>query len=170
MYHLCPDSCECLCSTVAAHISSPDFPQPPSFAFPFCCRFKICFTSLHLTSPSLCLSVCLAVCLPTCLFNLFLTFKILFLFLSDFSLRLYFFGPKDCTLPGPLPLGVSIIDQSIILFGRVFPLASTKHHKQLLDHFKDCIKQAKSARQQALQINIFTAFLSALKVAGVMYT
>lgn len=34
----------------------------------------------------------------------------------------------------------------------------------MLDHFAECIKQAKGVRQQAVQINIFTAVLSALKV------
>lgn len=34
----------------------------------------------------------------------------------------------------------------------------------MLDHFAECIKQAKGVRQQAVQLNIFTAVLSALKV------
>uniref|UniRef100_A0A8B9KZP6 HEAT repeat-containing protein 5B n=1 Tax=Astyanax mexicanus TaxID=7994 RepID=A0A8B9KZP6_ASTMX len=34
---------------------------------------------------------------------------------------------------------------------------------QMLDHFAECIKQAKGVRQQAVQLNIFTAVLSALK-------
>lgn len=38
----------------------------------------------------------------------------------------------------------------------------------MLDHFAECIKQAKGVRQQAVQINIFTAVLSALKV-GLFY-
>uniref|UniRef100_A0A8D0CV99 HEAT repeat-containing protein 5B n=1 Tax=Sander lucioperca TaxID=283035 RepID=A0A8D0CV99_SANLU len=33
----------------------------------------------------------------------------------------------------------------------------------MLDHFAECIKQAKGVRQQAVQLNIFTAVLSALK-------
>lgn len=36
---------------------------------------------------------------------------------------------------------------------------------QMLDHFAECIKQAKGVRQQAVQLNIFTAVLSALKVS-----
>ena len=64
----------------------------------------------------------------------------------------------------PLPLGVAIIDTSILLFGQLFPQLSSKHQKQLLMHFKECIKQAKPAnRQQAVQINIFTGFLAGLK-------
>lgn len=35
----------------------------------------------------------------------------------------------------------------------------------MLDHFAECIKQAKGVRQQAVQLNIFTAVLSALKVS-----
>lgn len=34
----------------------------------------------------------------------------------------------------------------------------------MLDHFAECVKQAKGVRQQAVQLNIFTAVLSALKV------
>uniref|UniRef100_A0A2K6GY98 HEAT repeat containing 5B n=1 Tax=Propithecus coquereli TaxID=379532 RepID=A0A2K6GY98_PROCO len=34
---------------------------------------------------------------------------------------------------------------------------------QMLDHFAECVKQAKGVRQQAVQLNIFTAVLSALK-------
>lgn len=65
----------------------------------------------------------------------------------------------------PLPLGVAVIDAAIKLFGRLFHQLSSKHQKQLLTHFKECIKQAKPAnRQQAIQINIFTGFLAGLKV------
>uniref|UniRef100_A0A3Q2Q3S8 HEAT repeat-containing protein 5B n=1 Tax=Fundulus heteroclitus TaxID=8078 RepID=A0A3Q2Q3S8_FUNHE len=66
-------------------------------------------------------------------------------------------------VPGPLPLGVSVIDASVALFGVVFPHVSFKHRLQMLDHFAECIKQAKGVRQQAVQLNIFTAVLSALK-------
>ena len=68
--------------------------------------------------------------------------------------------------PGPLPLGVAVIDAAIVLFGKAFPAVTVKHRQQLLGHFEDCIRQAKSARQQAIQINIFTAFLVALKVSS----
>jgi len=34
----------------------------------------------------------------------------------------------------------------------------------MLEHFGECIKQAKASRQQAIQINIFTAVLYALRV------
>lgn len=67
-------------------------------------------------------------------------------------------------MPGPLPLGVSVIDGAIKLFGLVFPSVALKHRNQLLMHFAECIKQAKSNRQQAIQTNILTAFLCALKV------
>nr|XP_006814260.1 PREDICTED: HEAT repeat-containing protein 5B-like [Saccoglossus kowalevskii] len=66
-------------------------------------------------------------------------------------------------VPGPLPLGVAVIDASVILFGKVFSRVAHKHRLQMLEHFGECIKQAKSTRQQAVQINIFTAVLSALK-------
>lgn len=41
---------------------------------------------------------------------------------------------------------------------------------QMLDHFAECIKQAKGVRQQAVQLNIFTAVLSALKVRKISFT
>ena len=68
-------------------------------------------------------------------------------------------------VPGPLPLGVSVIDSSVQLFGLVFPRVAHKHRLQMLQHFNDCIKSSKSARQQAVQINIFTAVLCGLKVS-----
>ena len=37
----------------------------------------------------------------------------------------------------------------------------------MLQHFNECIKQAKSSRQQAVQMNIFTAVLCALKVCSI---
>ena len=69
-------------------------------------------------------------------------------------------------VPGPLPLGVAVIDSAILLFGQSFPAVAEKHRHQLLTHFRECVRQAKGARQLALQINIFTAFLAALKVRG----
>ncbi|CAH1791410.1 unnamed protein product [Owenia fusiformis] len=66
-------------------------------------------------------------------------------------------------VPGPLPLGVAVIDGSVTLFGFVFPRVPHKHRLQMLEHFSECIKQAKSTRQQAMQMNIFAAVISALK-------
>ena len=70
---------------------------------------------------------------------------------------------KGEDVPGPLPLGVVVIDESIKLFGAVFPFVALKHRSQLLTHFAECIRQAKSSRQQAIQTNILTAFLFSLK-------
>lgn len=67
-------------------------------------------------------------------------------------------------VPGPLPLGVAVIDSSVKLYGLVFPRVAHKHRLQMLQHFNECIKQAKSFRQQAVQMNIFTAVLCSLKV------
>uniref|UniRef100_A0A8C4ILK2 HEAT repeat-containing protein 5A n=1 Tax=Dicentrarchus labrax TaxID=13489 RepID=A0A8C4ILK2_DICLA len=78
---------------------------------------------------------------------------------------IYLRVPIGEAIPGPLPLGVSVIDASVALFGVVFPHVSFKHRLQMLDHFAECIKQAKGVRQQAVQLNIFTAVLSALKVS-----
>ncbi|KAK5639624.1 hypothetical protein RI129_012116 [Pyrocoelia pectoralis] len=65
--------------------------------------------------------------------------------------------------PGPLPLGVAVIDMSVALFGQIFPRVANKHRLQMLEHFIECIKHAKSSRQEAVQMNVFTALLSGLK-------
>lgn len=62
-----------------------------------------------------------------------------------------------------MPLGVAVIDTSVSLFGQIFPRVANKHRLQILDHFGECIKHAKSERQEAIQMNIFTAVLSGLK-------
>ena len=85
------------------------------------------------------------------------------LFSSDIHV-LHVYIQSD-TVPGPLPLGVAVIDSSVKLFGLVFPRVANKHRLQMLEHFTDCIKSAKSSRQQAVQINIFTAVLCGLKVS-----
>nr|CAD7398135.1 unnamed protein product [Timema poppensis] len=66
-------------------------------------------------------------------------------------------------IPGPLPLGVAVIDMSVVLFGQIFPRVANKHRLQMLDHFAECIRHAKSSRQEAVQMNVFTAVLSGLK-------
>uniref|UniRef100_A0A2R5LHZ4 HEAT repeat-containing protein 5B n=1 Tax=Ornithodoros turicata TaxID=34597 RepID=A0A2R5LHZ4_9ACAR len=71
--------------------------------------------------------------------------------------------PKGESLPGPLPLGVAVIDLSVQLYGRVFPHVANKHRLQMLGHFNECVKHTKATRQEAVQVNIFTALLSALK-------
>uniref|UniRef100_A0A6Q2ZMP5 HEAT repeat-containing protein 5B n=1 Tax=Esox lucius TaxID=8010 RepID=A0A6Q2ZMP5_ESOLU len=73
---------------------------------------------------------------------------------------IYLRVPVGEAMPGPLPLGVSVIDASVALFGVVL---INPVRLQMLDHFAECIKQAKGVRQQAVQLNIFTAVLSALK-------
>lgn len=40
---------------------------------------------------------------------------------------------------------------------------ANKHRLQMLDHFSECIKHTKSGRQEAIQMNVFTAVLSGLK-------
>ena len=53
--------------------------------------------------------------------------------------------------PGPLPLGVSVVDQSIIVFGLVFPRAAQKHRLQMLEHFSKLIKdQAKAGDSKVM--------------------
>uniref|UniRef100_T1IQK7 HEAT repeat-containing protein 5A n=1 Tax=Strigamia maritima TaxID=126957 RepID=T1IQK7_STRMM len=76
---------------------------------------------------------------------------------------LYRILPVSEVVPVPLPLGVVVIDMSVKLFGLIFPRVANKHRYQMLEHFGECIKQTKAARQEAVQINIFTAVLSSLK-------
>ena len=64
---------------------------------------------------------------------------------------------------GPPPLGVSVIDLSLVVFGRTFPRAANKHRVQMLSHFAESLKTAKAARLEVLQLNIMTAVLSGLK-------
>lgn len=62
-----------------------------------------------------------------------------------------------------MPLGVAVIDTSVALFGLIFPRVANKHRNQMFQHFVECIKHAKSSRQEAVQMNIFAALLSGLK-------
>ncbi|CAH0385852.1 unnamed protein product [Bemisia tabaci] len=66
-------------------------------------------------------------------------------------------------IPGPLPLGVAVIDASVTLFGKIFSCVANKHRLQMLDHFSECIKQAKSCRSDAVATNVFAALLSGFK-------
>lgn len=79
------------------------------------------------------------------------------------SQSLYLRCPPNEPVPGPLPLGVAVIDSSVKLYGVIFPHVAHKHRYQMLQHFNECIRQAKGPRQQAVQMNIFTAVLCALK-------
>ena len=63
----------------------------------------------------------------------------------------------------PLPLGVALVDKSVIVFGKIFPRAANKHKLQMIQHFKECIKTAKSTKLDALQMNVFASILSGLK-------
>ena len=62
-----------------------------------------------------------------------------------------------------MPLGVAVIDMSVCLFGLIFPRVANKHRLQVLEHFTECIKHAKAARQEAVQMNLFTALLGGLR-------
>ncbi|CAF0968829.1 unnamed protein product [Rotaria sordida] len=80
------------------------------------------------------------------------------------SSNAYYSRPAELNIPGPLPLGVAVIDASILLYGTMFIRVPNKHRLNMLQHFIDIIKQSKGARQEAVQINIFTAVLTALKI------
>lgn len=56
-----------------------------------------------------------------------------------------------------------MIDTSVTLFGCVFPRVSNKHRVQMLGHFSECIKAAKSCRADAVMLNVFAALLTGLK-------
>ena len=55
-------------------------------------------------------------------------------------------GPACPTLLGPLPLGVSVVDQAIRVFGLIFPRVAIKHRLQMLQHFSEHIRQAQGAK------------------------
>merc|ERR1719414_243794 len=69
--------------------------------------------------------------------------------------------------PGPMPLGVAVVDASILVFGLVFPRAAVKHRVQMLDHFTQHLKvnqnQAGNSRSEAINANIYAAVLASLK-------
>ncbi|CAH2095245.1 unnamed protein product [Euphydryas editha] len=64
---------------------------------------------------------------------------------------------------GAQPLGVAVIDASVALFPQIFARAANKHRQQMLEHFVECIKMSKGTRQEAIQINVYTALLLALR-------
>ncbi|VVC28110.1 Armadillo-type fold,Armadillo-like helical [Cinara cedri] len=76
---------------------------------------------------------------------------------------LYLSVSKDDIIPCPLPLGVSVIDASVTLFGLIFPRVANKHRIQMIDHFNDQIKYSKSCRCDAISTNIFASILAGLK-------
>ncbi|BHF58151.1 HEAT repeat-containing protein 5B [Sparganum proliferum] len=72
---------------------------------------------------------------------------------------------------GAPSVATSLINASVDLFGSLFPYVSTRHRTQMLEHFTECIRVSKAARQEAIQVNIFAAFLSALrKLAETKYS
>lgn len=75
-----------------------------------------------------------------------------------------FKASNDLSYPSSLPLAVAVINKAALVFSLVFPYVAQKHRVQMLSHFQECIKQVKSSRQEAIQINILTALLGALKV------
>lgn len=79
------------------------------------------------------------------------------------STALYKSLKSEKIVPGPLPLGVAVIDMSVILYGVIFPHVAFKHRLQMLEHFSECVRHTKATRQEAVQINIFTAVLNALR-------
>ncbi|THD24378.1 HEAT repeat-containing protein [Fasciola hepatica] len=66
-------------------------------------------------------------------------------------------------LYGPLPVSVAVIDSAVELFARIFPCVPVRHRTQMMEHFAECIRLTKSTRQEAVQINVFTALLGAMR-------
>src|SRR5262245_51952195 len=58
------------------------------------------------------------------------------------SSNAYYSRPAELNIPGPLPLGVSVIDASILLYGTMFVRIPNKHRLNMLQHFIDTIKQS----------------------------
>ena len=69
---------------------------------------------------------------------------------------------------GPYALGIAVIDNSCQLFGHVFPFVANKHRLQMINHFAECIKHAKSTRQEAIQMNVLAAISASLKSSSEM--
>lgn len=70
--------------------------------------------------------------------------------------------------PGPMPLGIAVVDASIIVFGLVFPRAAVKHRAQMLEHFTQHLKvnqnqSGQNLRAEAINANIYAAVLASLK-------
>ncbi|KRX92299.1 HEAT repeat-containing protein 5B [Trichinella pseudospiralis] len=62
-----------------------------------------------------------------------------------------------------LPLSTALVDASVMLFGHVFPYVQSKHRVQMMEHFVDCIKQLKGAKQATVQGNVVLALIWSLK-------
>ena len=65
--------------------------------------------------------------------------------------------------PGPLPLGIAVVDASVSLFSKIFCATAVKHRIKIMQHFVECLKQTKSVKHHSVQINILTVLLSCLK-------
>ncbi|XP_053615269.1 HEAT repeat-containing protein 5B [Plodia interpunctella] len=73
-----------------------------------------------------------------------------------------------CSAGDSQPLGVAVIDASVALFPLIFSKAANKHRQQMLEHFVECIKMSKGPRQEAIQLNVYTALLLALRTLAEM--
>jgi len=75
------------------------------------------------------------------------------------------FAPANRYNELPLASTTSAIDAAIQLFGVCYPcVTSQKHRVQLLEHFATTIRKEKvGPRRQAMQINIFAAFLAGMQ-------
>lgn len=83
--------------------------------------------------------------------------------------------PEGQPDPGSLPLGIAVVDISIVVFGVVFPRVAQKHRLQMLEHFGQHLRQPPVTSQssssssptlskpEAININILAAILSALR-------
>lgn len=66
-----------------------------------------------------------------------------------------------------VPLGVTIIGASVVLFGLMFPLVANKHRLKMLNLSGNVIRAAKTQREEAVHMKMFADVFSALKIVVV---
>ncbi|CAF3344390.1 unnamed protein product, partial [Rotaria sp. Silwood2] len=65
------------------------------------------------------------------------------------SSNAYYSPPAQLNISDPLPLDVSVIDASILLYSTMFVRVPNKHRLNMLQHFIDIIKQSKALKTLA---------------------
>ncbi|OQR70512.1 HEAT repeat-containing protein 5B-like, partial [Tropilaelaps mercedesae] len=62
----------------------------------------------------------------------------------------------------PLPLGVSLLDAAVDLFGYIFPHVPDKHRQQVVLHFADCVRH-NTKRVDSIYTNILASLYVSIK-------
>ncbi|VIO98705.1 Uncharacterized protein BM_BM2175 [Brugia malayi] len=69
--------------------------------------------------------------------------------------------------PEPLCHTVTVINEAISVYGRIYPFVPSKHQLQMTEHFAKCIKGTKNIiRQQSIQKNVFGSLLASFKTVS----